>query len=191
MEFIRPSLGNELDFRNDRFFGVSVAVMFIAALLLVWYVHTRRRSDPVWMIVLSVSLALALFYNGLMRPYRSQDCSKRDFGWDIRAALRRHGYVGGIYTYKVSNLNGGLFYAGYPVRRLNSMDDFPRGKEEVYLLCPDFPQLADYSWRNLLRSNYTYNEHPLALWKGTPRRPPRVQEEPEGDAAEDINGEKK
>ena len=184
------SLGNTLVFREDRYFLFSVAAMFAAALLLIWYVHANRRSDPVWMIVLSVSLALALFYNGLMFPYRSQDSSKRDFGWDIRAALRPNGRIEKIYTYKVVNLNGGLFYAGYPVHRLDSLDELPRGRGELYLLCPEFPQSAEFSWRNLLRSNYEYNEHPLSLWKGTPRRTPRVQEEPEGDAAEESNGEK-
>ena len=186
LELVRPSMGNRLDFRNDRFFWVSVTVMFVAALLLIWYVHARRRSDPVWMIVLSVSLALAQFYNGLMRPYRSQDHSKRNFGVEIRGALCRHGRIDRIYTYKVSNLNGGLFYAGYPVHRLDSMDELPRDRREVYLLCPEFPQSAEFSWKNLL-PDYKYNKNPLALWKGTPRRP----EEPDDGAAEENNGEKK
>ena len=80
--------------------------------------------------------------------------------------------------------------AGFPVHRLDSLDELPRGKGEVYLLCPEFPQSAEFSWKNLLRGNYTYNERPLALWKGTPRRPPRVPEEPEGDAEEESKGEK-
>ena len=189
MSFI--SLGNSLAFRGVRYFLVLAAVMLVMALLLIWYVHACRRSDPVWMVILSVSLALALFFNGMMLPYRSQDRSKHKFGADIRKALRTQGPIEKIYTLKVSNLNGGLFYAGFPVHRLESAEELPRGRGELYLLCPGFPQSADFSWKNLLPNEYYYNGHPLALWKGTPRRSQRGEEGTDDGAAEEYNGEKK
>ena len=189
-ELFRGMTGLGMAFRETGLFRCSVAAMAVIAGLLIWYVHACRRSDPVWMIILSVSLALGLFFNGMMLPYFSQDYSKRNFGAEIRAALwQQHDRIGDLYTLKVSNLNGGLFYAGLPVRRLESVDELSRDRDELpaapgnlYLLCPEVPQSAEFSWENLLPKNYMYNERPLALWKGTPRRP-------DDGAADENNGD--
>ena len=186
------SIDQSLDFRSGSGFWILTAVMFVSSLLLLGYVHFRRRSDPVWMILLSVTLALALVFNGLMMPYRSQDHSKRKFGSDLKRVLPPAALAGTIYTLGTAHLNGGLFYAGYPVCRLDSLDelsrkDAPKDAPErpVYLLCPEFPQSAEFSWENLLDPDYKYNGHSLALWKGTPRRPSR------NDAAVDAGGKEK
>ena len=34
-----------------------------------------------------------------------------------------------------------------------------------------YPQFAGYSWENLFPDDYSYNGHPLKLWKGRPAAP--------------------
>ncbi|MBQ6353227.1 MAG: hypothetical protein IJJ28_08165 [Lentisphaeria bacterium] len=164
-----------LGFRERPGFMVAALALLVAVLLLALYVHRTRRSDPVWMILLTVSVAAALFCNGLMFPYKSQDHSKRKFGADVRRALLGDRAAPGtvIYTRNVRNLTGGLFYAGFPVYRLTPAEGIPSGAEQIYLLSGDFPQSSEYSWENLFPKDYTYNDHPLKLklWKGTPPEP--------------------
>lgn len=173
--WLKLSLGLTLHFREVSGFNVAVAALLVAVLLLAFYVHRTRHSDPLWMILLAVSVASALFCNGLMFPYKSQDRSKRNFGAEVRAALARDGAAPDtvIYTRNVRNLTGGLFYAGFPVYRLTAADGIPPGAEPLYLLSGDFPQSGEYSWENLFPKDFTYNDQPLnlKLWKGTPPEP--------------------
>ena len=164
------SLDLTLNFRNDPDFSLASAVLLAAALLLALYVHRSRRSDPVWMILLAVSVSGALFWNGLIFPYKSQDHSKREFGDRIRTAM---GGAEGrtIFTRNVRNLTGELFYSGFPVCRLVASDELPSDEDEIYLLSRDFPQSAAYSWENLLPKDFSSNGQPLKLWKGTPSHP--------------------
>lgn len=158
------SVGLSLDFRLQPWFRWTALLMLLAAALLAFYVHRRRSSDPVWMILLAASAAAALFCNGLLMPYKSQDRSKRDFGEWLRAQLPRSGEPT-VYTRNIRNLNGGLFYAGVPVYRLDSGETFPIMEPEVYLLSGEIPQFDGYSgWERM--GNYEYNNHPLALWRG-------------------------
>ena len=170
------SLDLTLKFRDAPYFEAAAAALLLAAVVLAVYVHRSRRSDPVWMILLAVSAASALFWNGLNFPYKAQDHSKRDFGGDIRKAMKDAAPQRIIYTRNIRNLTGELFYAGFPVRRLTAADELPADEGEVYLLSRDFPQSAAYSWENLLPKDYRYNRRPLMLWKGTSSQPAAVSE---------------
>ena len=162
-----------LKFRDNPEFPFAVALLLLAALLLAFYVHWMRRSDPLWMILLAVSLSSSLFFNGLMLPYKSQETSKRNFGEAVRTALVRDGAAADtvIYTRNVRNLTGGLFYAGFPVSRLASTENIVSDADQkIYLLSAGFPQSGEYSWENLFPKDFTYNNQPLKLWKGIPSR---------------------
>ena len=177
------SLGQTLAFRNHPDFMIAAAAVLAPALLLAFYVHQLRRSEPVWMILLAVSVSAAVFFNGMMFPYRSQERRKSAFGSDIRRALNgASAPVEVLYTLNVRDLNGGLFYTGIPVRKLAAAEELPRDDKAVYLLCAEFPQSAERSWSNLLPQDYAYNGHPLALWKGVLRQSSRPPAEPDGEA---------
>lgn len=164
------SLKLTLNFREAWSFKAGSTVLLLAAVLLAFYVCRWRRSDPVWAVLLAVSVASMLFWNGLNFPYKAQDHSKQEFGEAIRAAMGNGSAERIVYTRNIRNLTGELFYAGFPVCRLIAADELPAGKTEVYLLSRDFPQSAAYSWENLLPKDYSYRERPLKLWKGTPSR---------------------
>ena len=176
------SLEQSLAFREHSGFMVVAFGLLGSSLLIALYVRRLRNSEPVWMILLAVPVAAALVFNGLMLPYRAQSKSKRAFGAEVRRALAGEPGARELYTLNVRDFNGGLFYTGLPVRRLDSAEEIPSRDREIYLLCAEFPRSAEYSWSNLFKPGYVYNKkHPLALWKGVPRRPPRLPTEPEGE----------
>jgi hypothetical protein len=166
------SVDQTLNFRLSPHFRMAALAIMVSALLLAFYVHWGRRREPVWMIILAASLASALFFNGFLFPYKSQEHSKRKLGGDVRAALGASDRV--IYTRNVRNLTGGLFYSKVRIYRLGATDELPEGEEEIYLLggenYPQFPGDSRYIWENKLPENYVYNGHPLKLWKGRPSR---------------------
>jgi hypothetical protein len=166
------SVGQTLNFRQAAQFRMAVPALLITACLLALYVHWGRSREPVWMVILAVAVASALFFNGFLFPYKSQDHSKRNFGRDVRAALGRKDPRRIIYTRNVSNLTGGLFYADVRVYRLGAADEPPEGEDDIYLLTgKEYPQLsgdARYTWEKQFPDSYVYNGRPLQLWKGRP-----------------------
>ena len=159
------SVGHSVNFRDSNWFRIAALAILAAAVLLAFYVHRMRERDPAWLILLASAVASALFFNGFLYPYKSQDRSKREFGSQLREALP--GEVRMVYTQNVRNLNGGLFYAGVPVCRLGYGEAFPaeEQEQEVYVLSGGFPQLVKYGGWIKVRE-FVYNGHPLALWKG-------------------------
>ena len=180
------SVDNTLKFREAASFRVVALAVMASALLLAFYVHRRRNGDPAWMILLAASASSALFFNGLIYPYKAQGSDKREFGRQLRQAL------GGsriIYTRNVRTLNGGLFYAGMPVRRLDAAETFPAAEQEVCLLSREFPQFVGFGgWTKL--GEFVYNGYSLTLWKGR-RLEPELPAAPDDGLKQDGTTETK
>jgi len=156
------SVDNSLKFREGMRFHILAAVLIALVVMLAYYVHRRRFGDPVWLVLLSASVASALFLNGVNLPYKVQDHSKRAFGTALRQVLPKKRK---IYTGNVRNLNGGLFYSGASVYRLGPGENFPDNEKEVYFLSGEFPQFGGYgSWSEV--GSFDYNGHLLRLWHG-------------------------
>lgn len=176
------SVGLSMGFRDGTIFLVAAPVAVLAALLLAVYVHWGRGGEPVWLVMLASAVASALFFNIFLFPYKSQDRSKREFGSRLRELVPRN--MERVYTRNVRNLDGGLFYAGIPVYRLDYAETtFPDDDPEVCLLSESgaFPQFSGYGgWTKI--DDLPYNGHSLTLWKGsrTPDAPegPRKQDDP-------------
>ena len=75
-----------------------------------------------------------------------------------------------IYKVGINDLYGELFYSGIPIVKLSSLKDLPEDEPVVYLIGTEFPGTTDRSWVNLLPPGYSYNRHPLLLWKGVLRQ---------------------
>ena len=188
------SVEHSLNFRQAVYFPTAALVIMTAALLLALYVHWGREREPVWMVILMASVASALFMNGLLFPYKSQDRSKRKLGSDVRMAMGEASAGRTLYTRNIRNLTGGLFYSKVSIRRLDPTEELPEGEEEIYLLSgekyPQSPGDNRYIWDNLLSDDYDYNGHPLRLWKGRPSRQ-RQNSAETSDGAVDQNSSTK
>ena len=130
--------------------------------------HIGRKRQPLWVMLLLISVSCGIFYGGVMNPYRARKVAKRKLGTDIKNALLP---AGGKKLYKlgINDLYGELYYSGAEVIKLHSIKDIPSDEQVVFLIGTEFPGTTDRSWINLLPPDYTYNRHPLLLWKGVLR----------------------
>lgn len=185
------SVEHSLNFRQTAYFPTTALVIMAAALLLAFYVHWGREREPVWMVILTASVASALFMNGLVFPYKSQDRSKRMLGGDVQQVMGEAPAGRTLYTRNIRNLTGGLFYSKVPIRRLEAAEELPEGEEEIYLLSgekyPQSPGDNRYIWDNQFPDDYVYNGHPLRLWKGRPSRARSTSGAPDGTSNNDSS----
>jgi hypothetical protein len=163
------SLKNTLSFKNAPFFLVTACVGSFLLLLLAVVFHLTRKKQPLWSMLLLTIVCCGIFYGGVMKPYRAQINSKRKVGTDIREAMRP---AGGdkIYKLGINDLYGELFYSQIPIIKLSSLKELPEEEQVVYLIGTEFPGTTNRSWINLLPPGYSYNQHPLLLWKGVLRQ---------------------
>ena len=165
------SLKNSLAFRDALHFPFVVAVCCVLLTIILFLFRFCRKQQPLWIMLLLFSVACGIFYGGVMAPYRAQKREKRRIGNDLRKVLIQ---AGGKKLYKIgiNDLYGELFYAGVDAVKIRSIGEIPGDEPVVFLIGTEFPGTADRSWSNLLPPEYTYNKHPLSLWKGVLRTNP-------------------
>jgi len=164
------SISHTSEFSDSLAYRVLAAGAVLALLLLALFLHWGRKSRPVWLLLLTTSVAVGIFFWVVLQPYRSQDHEKRELGARIAAALKPEP-PGTLYKGDILDLYGELYYSGAMVRKLQEPVRLPAGEKVVYLLGTEFPQQPDRVWTNLLPSDFTYKKHRLGLWKGELRQP--------------------
>ena len=162
------SLKNSLAFRNALHFPVVVAVCCVLLMVLFLIFRFCRRRQPLWIMLLLISVSCGIFYGGVMAPYRAQKTDKRRLGADLKKVLTAANCKN-VYKIGINDLYGELFYAGVGATKIRSIDEIPPEDPVVFLIGTEFPGTADRSWTNLLPQGYTYSNHPLSLWKGVLR----------------------
>ena len=162
------SLTNSLAFRNALYFPVVVAVCCFLLMIVFLIFRLCRKQEPLWIMLLLISVSCGIFYGGVMAPYRAQKTEKRRIGADLKKVLTA-AECRKVYKIGINDLYGELFYAGVHAVKIRSIDEVPSEESVVFLIGTEFPGTADRSWTNLLPQEYTYNKHPLSLWKGTLR----------------------
>ena len=165
------SLRLGLGFRNAAellpvLLGAMGAVLCMG-LILRW----MRRSMPVWIVLLSVSVIGSVFYGTVMLRYQAQENAKSLFGTTVKDVLlldtKKEGPRPVLYKTESAPLYGELFYSGAKVIQLPSADQLPDSEARVvYLISSGFPQNPKWSWTNLLPENYTYQKQRVMLWRG-------------------------
>ena len=162
------SLSNSLDFRNTLFFSVSAVfgggLLFFAAI----FFRLERKKQPLWVILVLISVCIGIFYGIVMAPYRAQVTEKKRLGADLKKVMKEADCKI-LYKSGIDDLYGELFYTGVTVKKLYSIRELPQAEPVVFLIGTEFPGTADRSWSNLLPNGYTYNNYPLSLWKGVLR----------------------
>lgn len=159
------SISSSLDFRNSEKYMMELLSAMMCTLALGVFFYCGRRSAPLWMLILTLSVTTGLFYGSVINPYRSQDDRKHKLANDIKNALREES-VDRLYKCDIRGFYGGLFYTGIPVYQLKNVSELPENKDTVYLISTTFPQTLDRKWSNLLAPNYTYQKEKIYLWKG-------------------------
>ena len=165
------SLGLSLNFRSSAqmlpVILTGMAAVLAAGLFLRW----KRKTLPVWITLLSVSLMGGIFYGTIMLRYQAQSVKTRNFGRLIRETIIQD--MGKkkqpleIFKTGTSELYGELFYSGAKIIQLPSADMLPDNHSPVvYLISSSFPQNPKWSWKNLLPENFTYNKKRIMLWRG-------------------------
>ena len=159
------SISSSLSFRNSGTYRLELLSTIGCCTALGIFFYTGRRSSPVWLLLLTLSVAAGLFFGSVIAPYRAQDKRKRQLAADITNALKNES-VSRLYKYDIRGFYGGLFYTGIPVYQLNNVSDLPENTKTVYLISTKFPQTLDRKWSNLLAPNYVYQKEKIYLWKG-------------------------
>ena len=162
------SISSSLAFRNAENYNLIIGSALLSCIVLGMCFYFGRRSAPVWMLLLTLSVMYGIFSGSVTAPYQAQDTRKRTLGSDIRNALAKEN-VDRLYKCDIRGFYGGLFYTGLPVYQLNSVSELPEEATTVYLISTEFPQTTDRSWSNLLPPNYTYQAQKISLWKGVLR----------------------
>ena len=127
---------------------------------------------PSWftIILLSCSLSYGIFYASVQRPYKAQVSTKRNLGITIKKALENDKAKNAIlYKLDIVDLYSELFYADVKPIKIKNLSELPTKEQTIYILTTQFPQIPERSWTNLLPMGYSYNNNPLALWKGVLR----------------------
>lgn len=165
------SLSNTLNFRNAPETLIHGASAVICILLIWALLRLMRRTMPVWIVLLSVSVMAGTFSGVILLRYRAQDSEKSKIGYYIRKTLQdaeKSPKPPILYKRCSDDLYGELFYSGARVVRIHSVDDLPdSGSRVIYLLSNSFPQNPKWSWRNLLPEGYLCNGKVVMLWRGT------------------------
>ena len=63
----------------------------------------------------------------------------------------------------------GLFYAKYPVRKLQSLEDLENLADTVYVISSQLPVAPGRVWTPLLPDDYRYGGVTVSLWRGVRR----------------------
>ncbi len=159
------TIQNWLSFRpiSESFLQVLIAVVLL--IVLVFFLHWGCRSMPIWLILLVTVTSAGIFYGSGVYPHRLRDGMKREFGATIKQALAGQPY-GTLYKSNILDLYGELYYSGYKVVKLPTLEELPEDQETVYLINTEFPQYPERNWSNLLPTGYSYRGHRLYLWRG-------------------------
>ena len=87
---------------------------------------------------------------------------------DVTPLRPLYTFVGaGIYKYDFNDLFAEGVYMKMRLKTLTSLESLPKSEEPVvYLIAPEFPQIADRNWRGLLASPLKHRHRKLYLWRG-------------------------
>ena len=164
------SLTNSLKFRQETTF-ITIASISCGILIIIGvFIHLSKKTFPVWLILLSCSLSYGIFYASVQRPYKAQVSTKRNLGITIKKALENDKAKNAIlYKLDIVDLYSELFYADVKPMKIKNLSELPKEEQTIYILTTQFPQIPERSWTNLLPMGYSYNNIPLALWKGVLR----------------------
>ena len=159
------SISSSLAFRNSEVFRWEIfsAIACCSALGIIFYFG--RRTAPLWMLMLILTIPPGLFYGIVIKTYQEQDKSKQQLANDVTNVLKNE-KISELHTCDITGFYGGLFYTGIPVYQLNNVSELPEHAETVYLVSTTFPQTHDRKWSNMLPPNYTYQKEKIYLWKG-------------------------
>jgi hypothetical protein len=165
------SLGLTLNFRSSSQTLVVVLTAIAAVLAAGLFLRWKRKTLPIWVVLLTVSLMGGIFYGTIMLRYQAQANQISSFGYLIRETLKQD--MGKnpkpleLFKTDTSELFGELFYSGAKVTQLPSADMLQDSRSQVvYLISSSFPQNPKWSWKNLLPEDFVYNKKRIMLWRG-------------------------
>jgi len=158
-----------LDFREHFgaiVFGIGVGcfLLLMAAILL-----RSKKKPPLWAYILILTWVVPLFCHAVVFPYRSQNGSRREKARILHQALEQDGVPpgAGVYKYDFNDLFAEGVYMKMRLKTLASLESLPQSEEPVvYLISPEFPQIADRNWRGLLAAPLEHRHRKLYLWRG-------------------------
>ena len=144
----------------------SLGILF---LLQAFWIYRYRKRGQIWLIMLSISCSIGLFYYATMYKYRIKHTLRREIGETIHNSLHADKDVKWkdkkpIYTLNIAGFYNEAVYIEHPIIKVNSLSELPKNEPSVYLLSVGFPQYRDRSWTNLMRTSY--QDTGISLWRG-------------------------
>ena len=130
-----------------------------------FWIYYYRKNGQIWLILLSTSCSIGLFYYATMHKYRIQHRDRSIIGLKINESLNSENKEKlSVYMINIGGFYNEGSYIDYPIIKINSLQDLPKNSEYVYLLSPNFPQYPDRIWTNFVRENY--QDSAISLWRG-------------------------
>ena len=121
-----------------------------------------------WVRILLLTTCAMLVFWSVGHPYKSQEDSKRNLGLYLQKALGKS-YSPNMTVYKdrvIDGLYGECYYLGCHVREMDSFNELPQEKDEVFLISTDVPIFTERLWTNLLPRHMQHKDRKIYLWKG-------------------------
>ena len=120
-------------------------------------------------MLLVLASGYGLFFNAVQQPYRAQERNRQIIGNKIRDALKNEP-PSVLYKYGIVGMYSELYYSGRKVIQVESLAEIPQNEEVVYLIAPEFPQIPNREWSNLMTPEKFGKQSRLMLWKGISRQ---------------------
>lgn len=140
----------------------SLFMLMVLGFLYSW----GRCRLPVWVQLVLICFGIGVFFMVEIMPYRMMNNNGRNFGDEVKKVLPPE--VSCIYKYEIDGLYSGLFYAGCPVEKLQSLEELENLDDTVYVISTILPIYPERVWTSLL--DYSYGEVNVVLWRGVRRQ---------------------
>ncbi len=137
---------------------------FIILTFGIWMFYYRKKRQ-IWFVLLTNIIAIAIFFWQIVYPLKSAKNERSNLGAELKRIISAENITNPqIFKSEILGLYSECYYLGYPVKKINSLNELPAEPETIYLLGIEFPQYPKRIWRNLLTQEY--RGHTLYLWRG-------------------------
>ncbi len=146
------------------YFGIAVLFLVQAS-----WIYFYRKQGQIWLILLSVSCSIGIFYHCFVFSAFDHDKNVKYIAEQIAAALENEvpevDSTTPVYIVNITGLYNEGAYINHPLKTVDSLAELPSDAKVVYLLSPDtFPQHTNRVWTNKWKISYRGKQ--ICFWRG-------------------------
>ena len=160
------SLSRGIGFRgNPQYFWPGMirgGIMCVAGGVLIF---CRRGQLPLWLHINFLACLGMMFFWSTIHPYKAQNSVQRELGAQVEKSLIDQPDSELVYKYNITGLFGAMLYADKGVQKIYSLENLPKKRKFVYLICTEFPEYPSRKWTELFIDRDHFKKK-IILYKG-------------------------